>query len=91
MNDILSLAGAGALLVLAITFVVAIFRTLSEGVESFAAFDRAGFTLANFWRGTIPARAAHGNQICIGESAEIEIVDGRVRADDTRTVVKHHS
>lgn len=91
MTDILSTAGAVALLFLALTFVIAIFRTLFEGVESFASFDRAGFTFHNFWNGTVPAEAARENHIGIGESAEIEIIGGKVRAVETRTIVKHHS
>lgn len=91
MLDILSVAGSGILLILALTFVVAIARTLFEGVEAFAAFDRAGFTFRNFLHGIVPEDAARDSQICIGESAEIETSAGGIWAAETRTIVKHQS
>lgn len=89
--DMISLLGATALAVLAVTFLIAIVRTLMEGVESFAAFDRAGFTFTNFIRGSVPLDAARRNPICIGDSAEIETFEGGIWATETRTVVKHLS
>jgi hypothetical protein len=91
MTATFSLVGAGALLMLALTLIIAFARTLFEGVESYATFDRAGFTLSNYVNGTVPPEAARANPIDVGDSAEIEIIDGRIRATETRTIVKHHS
>ena len=89
-ETLISYALAGVLFVLAFTAVIAIFRTLLEGVESFAAFDRAGFTFWNFLRGKIPANA-NDTGVMTGDSALIETYDGGIWAEETRTIAKHQA
>ena len=96
-NLVASILAAGpyaliaALGVVALTFVIGMAKTLAEGTEAIASFDRAGFTLKNFWNGTVPDHSPNESTILTGASAEIEWIDGKLHARPTRTVTKHFS
>ena len=87
MNGILTAVGALALGGIAATFSVGMIKTLLAGRQAFDEFNRAGFTLRAFWFGKVPKSNA-GSSLQFGESAEISIVDGKVRAEPTRTISK---
>lgn len=91
MAEVFNLALTGALAVIGVTFLVGFFKTLLEGPEAIAAFDRAGFTWGNYRRGKLPSVSEGGSSAAIGNCAEIEIVGNEFKAEATRTVVKEHS
>ena len=87
MNGILTAIGVVTCGGIAATFFVGMIKTLREGTESFDEFNRAGFTLRAFFLGRVP-KSNSGSSLRFGDSAEISMVDGKIRAIPTRTIAK---
>lgn len=87
MSGILTAVGVIIFGCIAATFAVGMIKTLREGTESFDEFNRAGFTLGAFWLGRV-SKSNAGSALQYSDSAEISIVDGKIRAEPTRTISK---
>jgi len=87
MNGIVTSVAIAFVSVLTATALISFIKTVREGSVVFDDFDRAGFTWSAFWLGRVPESDA-SSSLHFGESAEISVVNGKIKAIPTRTVSK---